>query len=279
MKNLIRTLVFDGQVSLTLADTTDMVNEAIRLHSLSPTSATVLGKALSAMTYMSACLKGERGEISLSVKSDGECGSIGVSGNRALNLRGFIENKSCILDEEKCWADNGALTIIRDDGYNRPFVGTCELLSGSIDASFEQYYAISEQLPTRLETAVELDENGRCVFAGVIALQPLPFTGAEALQKTVDAPLDEILSSLKGKDAETCVKEHFTADTTVWETRSAQYKCNCSKDYLSRVLVSLGEEELRRIIAEDGSVKVHCHYCSKDYEFTDEDADKLFPQK
>ena len=61
MKNVLRTLVFDGQVSLTLADTTAIVNEGIKRHKLSASSALVLGKALSVMTYMSSCLKRDLG--------------------------------------------------------------------------------------------------------------------------------------------------------------------------------------------------------------------------
>ena len=54
MKNTVRTLVFGGQVSLTIADTTEMAREAIRRHRLQKTSAVVLCKALSAMTFMRA---------------------------------------------------------------------------------------------------------------------------------------------------------------------------------------------------------------------------------
>ena len=54
MNNLLRTLVYDGQVSLTVAETTELVKDGIRFHGLSNLSAYVFGKALSAMTYMSA---------------------------------------------------------------------------------------------------------------------------------------------------------------------------------------------------------------------------------
>ena len=54
MKNLLRTLIYNEQVSLTLADTTEIVREGIRLHGLSKGSGYVFGKALSAMTFMSA---------------------------------------------------------------------------------------------------------------------------------------------------------------------------------------------------------------------------------
>ena len=50
MKNVLRTLVYDEQVSLAVIDTTEIVKEGIRLHGLSKASAYVFGKCLSAMT-------------------------------------------------------------------------------------------------------------------------------------------------------------------------------------------------------------------------------------
>ncbi|MBQ2701791.1 MAG: Hsp33 family molecular chaperone HslO, partial [Clostridia bacterium] len=118
--------------------------------------------------------------------------------------------------------------------------------------------------------------TGNCVFAGVVALQPLPFTSEEVLEKTWALPLQELLCLAREKGIEKTVEESFEADKAVWELRTAIYRCNCSREYLSGVLVSLGEEELRALIQEQGSAKIHCHYCNTDYEFTDEDADKLF---
>lgn len=277
MKNLLRTLIFHG-VSLTLANTTELVNEGIKRHRLSKSSAFVFGKALSAMTYMSSCLKGEKGEISLSLKTDGACGEIAVSGNKNLYMRGYVLTTDLPeLSEKECLGNNGSITVIRDDGYARPFVGACALpQNGGLDEAFEEYFRVSEQLPTRIKTVVEFDGTGNCVFAGVVALQPLPFTSEEVLEKTWALPLKELLRLAREKGIEKTVEESFEADKAVWELRTAIYRCNCSREYLSGVLVSLGEEELRALIQEQGSAKIHCHYCNTDYEFTDEDADKLF---
>ena len=275
VENMLRTLVFDGQVSLTLADTSEMVKEGARLHNLSPASTEVFGRALSAMTFASACLKEETGEISLSLKCDGAVGGIGVSGNRALRLRGYIENTA--INEKAGLFGNGSLTIIRDDGYNRPFVGACALpKNGGVDEAFEEYYRISEQLPTYLKTAVELNEDGACVFAGVAVLQPLPFASEQTLEKVKSTSLDDLLAGIKAVGVEGAVTAQLNPDQSVWDLRKAEYKCNCSKAYLTRVLVPLGEEELRRIVREDGEVRIHCHYCNSDYEFTDQDVDGLF---
>lgn len=280
MNNLLKTLVFGG-VSLTVADTTEMVNEGIRRHRLAPTSAYIFGKALSAMTYMSSCLKEEKGEISLSLKNDGESGEIAVSGNQKLYLRGYIDNTNLNVGtdddaERAALGDNGSLTVIRDDGYSRPFVGACALQRKGIDEGFEEYFRVSEQLPTRIKTSVLLNEKGECIFAGVIALQPLPFAEAEILQKTWKLPLERLLEQLRDKGLERCVEDNFTADKEVWERREAVYKCNCSREYLAEILMSLGKEQFEEIVKEEGAVKIHCHYCNTDYQFTSEDGEKLF---
>lgn len=283
MKNVLRTLIYNEQVSLTVADTTEIVREGIRLHNLSPASAYVFGKALSAMTFMSACLKEEGGEISLSLKTEGEAQEIAVSGNRALHIRGYINATQLAGGgnwESECrtLGKRGSLTIVRDDGYSRPFVGTCALPeSGYLDEAFEEYFRTSEQLPTRVETVVELNDDGECVFAGVVAVQPLPFASEETLDKVWTLDPYSLLDAVKEEGVEKATESRFGGGEEVWELREAKYKCNCSRRYLLRVLVSLGEEQMRAIIKEDGAVRVHCHYCNSDYEFTEEDADVLFP--
>lgn len=280
MSNVLRTLVFDSQVSLTLADTTEMVKEGARLHKLSKAAAVVFGKTLSAMTFMSACLKGETGEISLSVKGDGDGGEIGVSGNQKLNIRGFMENPHAMGDEETVFGKNGSLTIIRDDGYTRPFVGSCAYpVKGGVDEAFEEYFRISEQLPTRFETVVETDEDGNIRFAGVAVLQPLPFAEESVIENVWALDMQTLLQQVKNVGVEKAAKESFGKSDDVWEVRFAQYKCNCSRAYLTRVLVSLGEAQMREIIAGEGAVRVHCHYCNTDYEFTEKDADEVFPKQ
>lgn len=281
-ENVLRTLVFGGEVSLTLIDNTDIVREGARVHNLTPTSAYVFGKALTAMTYMSACLKEDSGDISLSLKTVGGCGEIAVSGNKALKMRGYI-GETCLPEkgnaetERAALGSNGSLTIIRDDGYSRPFIGACALPDfGGVDEAFEEYYRISEQLPTRMFTVVENGEDG-VAFAGAVVLQPLPFASDEAVEKTYAADLSAVAETLKEGLSQAAAL--FDCDKAVWDLRTAEYRCNCSKAYLARVLVSLGEDTLRQIIREDGAARIHCHYCNTDYAFTDEDADKIFRKK
>ena len=152
---------------------------------------------------------------------------------------------------------------------------------GGVDDAFEEYFRISEQLPTRIFSGVELNdsisENG-VAFAGAVVLQPLPFASDETWDKVYATDLAALLNVVKTQGVEGAAK-NFDVDEKVWDSRKATYRCNCSKHYLSRVLVSLGEETLRQIIREDGAARIHCHYCNTDYEFSDEDADKIFFRK
>ncbi len=284
MANLLRTLIYNKEVSLTLADTTEIVAEGVRLHKLSAASGYVYGKAMSALTYMSACLKEEAGEVSFTLQCDGEIGDIGASGNRALFLRGYIGNTDIrgvptAATERLALGDNGSFTVVRDDGYNRPFVGTCGFpKEAELDKILEEYYRISEQLPTRIKTVAEINEGGMVAFSGIIAVQPLPFASKETLKKVAELNLNEVLDVLKKEGVQKTAMTCFVPDEEVWEERTAIYRCNCSREYLSGVLVTLGEGQLRDIIRTEGEVRVHCHYCNTDYEFTSEDADRLFPK-
>ena len=277
MANVLRTLIWDEQVSLTIADTTEIVQEGIKLHNLSGEKAETFAKALSFLNFMSSALKEQTGEVSLSIKTSGKILDLTASGNAKLNIRGYLdwqENAPTLFGD-------GALTLVRDDGYSRPFVGACGLIKdGTLDENFEEYYRISEQLPTFISTAYVENDEGRVAFSGIIVLQPLPFASEETLEK-IPAQKErmEILKAVKEKGVFETAKEIFGVEETACSFKTAQYRCNCSREYLKGVLVSLGEDEFRNIIKEDGAVRAHCHYCNSDYSFGETDADEIFKNK
>jgi molecular chaperone Hsp33 len=45
-------------------------------------------------------------------------------------------------------------------------------------------------------------------------------------------------------------------------------KCNCSKERVSKALISVGKEELSKIVKEEDSINLHCDFCNADYEFS-----------
>ena len=63
MDRLLKCLIFDGELSLSVIKNTDMINEAIRIHSLSPSCAAALGRTLTVCTFMSSGLKSDKDKL------------------------------------------------------------------------------------------------------------------------------------------------------------------------------------------------------------------------
>ena len=84
-------------MSLAVLDTTDMVNEAIKIHALSPTAAAALGRALTACTFMCGALKSPQDKLSVTIAGGGPGGKITVCGNGELFIRGSIDEPSADL--------------------------------------------------------------------------------------------------------------------------------------------------------------------------------------
>ena len=280
---ILRGLICGGEVSVAVADTTQLVNEAIRIHGLSALSAAALGRTLTAAAYLCSSLKEENGALSVSVKGDGVGGSIYVSGDKALYMRGYIENPQAQLppnalgklDVGGCVGKNGTLTVVRDDGQSVPFVGTTPLVSGEIGEDFAAYFAYSEQLPTALAVGVKIGTEGTCLGAGGVFLQPMPGASEESLrfvEETIQK-FGAVSSMLQEKTAEQILAEFF--GEVQFYTLFPAYKCNCSRNYIEGVLAALGEKELRETVAEQGKIEVHCHYCNTDYVFTPQDVEEI----
>jgi len=57
----------------------------------------------------------------------------------------------------------------------------------------------------------------------------------------------------------------------VLEKRVPRYQCDCSRERIEKVLVSLGAEELSDMIEADQGAQVDCHFCLKRYKFNADD--------
>lgn len=269
---LYKTLIYDKQVSLSVLETTQLVNDAIRIHNLDDNSARLLGGLLTACAYMAGCLKSEKGAVSITVKSGDGSATASVSGDINGHIRGYIDGAEYGLK-------GGVMTVIKEDGFYRPFVGACELKCDDVSENLMQYYHASEQIPTAVAIGVKV-ENGVCLAAGGVIMQLLPGTtdyntdkAEEAMQSFVNVA--QVIEKL---GADGIIEKYFKSET---EDKGIylyfpEYKCNCSRKKIEGVIMPLGKSDLMKIIDEDGKVSVHCHYCNTDYEFTAKDIEELF---
>lgn len=272
MNKLYKALVYDKEISLSVLECTDMVNDAIKTHGIDEPSAKTLGGLLIAAAYMSGCLKSERGAVSITVKGGNGAGTVSVSGDSDLHIRGYIDSE--------CGGKigGGYLTVIKDDGFYRPFVAACELVGDDVSENLMKYYQMSEQIDTAVAIGVKM-QDGKCVAAGGVVMQLLPGTSEENTRLAEDKMQSfiNVADVVEKFGADGIIKEYFPElkEKEIY-LLFPEYKCNCSRKKLEGVIKLLGKEELYKIIEEDGCVKGHCHYCNTDYVFYKEDVDKLF---
>ena len=284
MNKLLKTLVFDDQISVAVLDTTEMVNDAIKIHKLSPVCAAAFGRTMTASTFMASGLKNQKDKLTVVIKGDGPCGKITVCGNGDLFMRGSIDNPQVDiplradgkLNVGGCVGKNGKMVVIKSMGLKESYTGSSELVSGEIAEDFTSYYALSEQQPTAMALGVKIGKDLTCIGAGGVIVQALPFASEENLIKA-----EEIVKSLSNVStvvgeigAEGILRKYF--GTEKFFEFSPSYKCQCSREYISEVLVSLGKQELNKIIEEEGKITVNCQFCATDYNFYSEDVEKLF---
>lgn len=284
MNKLLKTLIYNNQLSLSVLNTTEMVNAAMKIHNLTPLTAAALGRTLTVCTFMSSNLKNVKDKLSVTVAGDGVGGKITVCGNGELAMRGYIDNPQANLplradgklDVGGCVGKNGRLTVIKSMGLKEPYSGSAKLVSGEIAEDFTAYYALSEQQPTAIALGVKIGKNLTCAGAGGVIIQALPDADEENLIKTesVIGELKNISALIEELGAEGVMKKYFGAEK--FDMYTPEYKCLCSREYIERVLVSLGKAEINDIIEKEGCVKVGCQFCNKEYVFDKSDAEKLF---
>ena len=284
MNKLLKTIVFKNEITLSVLDTTDMVNEAIRIHNLTPLAAAALGRTLTVCTFMSSNLKNVSDKLSVTVSGDGVGGKITVCGNGDLDMRGFIDNPNADLPLRSdgklnvggCVGKNGRLTVVRSMGLKEPYSGSSELISGEIAEDFTAYYAFSEQQPTAMALGVKIGTDGKCVGAGGVIVQALPGASDESLFLAEEIVKDcaNVSTLIEEHGAEWIVNELFFTDK--FDVYEPKYNCLCSREYIEKVLISLGKEELEDILEKEGTIKVDCQFCDKIYEFTSSDVEKFF---
>ena len=279
---VFKCLVYNGAVSLTLIDGGTFCAEGIKTHALKGVSAVSFASALLFAAFAGAQMKEPSGEVSCTVKTDGAMKNVTVSCSAALNVRGCIDWAQD--NGTGAFGQSGFLQVVRSDAYSRPFVGACALKYGKngkktdgaaefFARNFKEYYTQSEQLPTEFFLRADEEENAYLCAA----LQSLPGgDGAweSAAEKTLGA-----LTEAYGKEkqsfgffqaAERAAAQIFNEISCAERLRAA-YRCKCSREYLKGVLASLGKEEINSILAEQGKITAHCHYCNKDYNFTKSD--------
>ncbi|HIU56759.1 MAG TPA: Hsp33 family molecular chaperone HslO [Candidatus Ornithomonoglobus merdipullorum] len=287
MDTLIRGNSTDGSIRVFSAITTDTVNEAHRIHKTSATASAALGRLLTAAAIMGAQLKSDTDSVTLQINGEGPLGiMIAVTDNKS-HVRGYAANPQADLPTNaKGKLDVGGavgpgfLSVIRDLGLKEPYIGRTPLISGEIAEDLTYYYVKSEQIPTAVALGVLVDTDLSIKAAGGYMIQLMPEATEETAERLTEivenAPsvTDMITSGMSAEDIAFAVTSGFDM---LLENNAAQpmYECKCSRERMERALISIGKQELRDIIEEQGEAEMSCQFCDKLYHFTREELEAL----
>lgn len=289
-----------GSFRVYLAITTDMAEEARKIHNATPLAAAALGRVLTGAALMGLMLKNPKDKLTIQFKGDGPAGEILATASGSGSVKGYISNPGVDLPLR---ADGkldvggavgiGVVTVIKDQGLKEPYVGRIDLVSGEIAEDLTAYYFISEQQSTSVALGVKVDVNGSVAAAGGMIIQMLPDANPEsvdALEKMleklpsfsnlVEAAVNEA-SPLTGEAVcDKLLHEIFDAmpaefGVSALEYRDIGWNCDCSVERLEQVLLTIGEEDLKKIIDEDEKADITCQFCTKEYHFDKEHLEML----
>lgn len=284
---IIKCLAYEGKVSIKCINSTNLVEEARKVHDLSPVTTAALGRLLTIGSLMGSNLKEDDDKITLQIKSNGPIETMIVVADKLGDVKGHIKNPNIDiplkpngkLDVGTAVGKDGMLYIIKDIGLKDPYIGLTPLVSGEIAEDFTEYFAKSEQIPTAVALGVLVDKNG-VKSAGGYIVQLMPDATNEDITKLEDnlkniAPISKLLEEEKSLEE---IAEMISGDDKLiilGDDVNPKYKCNCSRKRMEDGLISLGKTELEDIINSDGKAEIVCRFCKEHYNFTKEDLEKL----
>ncbi len=286
MNRIIKTGIFGGYARVSFIDVTDIVNEEIKIHNLSPLAAAALGRAMTAGAYIGANLKSEDNSFSLTISGDGPLGQIVIAGTPN-TVRGYVVGSDAELPlkadghlDVGNGVGKGFISVIKDLGLKEPYVGRCELVSGEIAEDFVKYLLVSEGVKSAAAFGVKVNKDG-CITAGGIVAEALPGITEDMLVILEDVMTNftNVSDVMAEKSIDEIYEFYFShLEGEVYAENEIELKCSCSQERIENMIRGMGKAECDDILAEIGKIEAVCHFCETKYVFTQEDTDKLWAE-
>ena len=284
-----RAISKDGSVVASALDSTDIVAKIESYHKPSAVVTAALGRLATAASLMGYGQKNEGDQLTLRVDGDGQIGSMVAVADSWGNVKCCADHyivEIPLNDKGKLdvggAVGEGTLSVIKDLGLKEPYVGTIPLVSGEIAEDIANYYVVSEQIPTVLSLGVLVAPDLTVQHAGGFLIQLLPFADEEVipvLEKNI-AEMPHFTEMLKnGMTAEDIVMKCLDGlEPNLLDEAQPEYFCDCSRERTSRILVSIGKQELQGLAESGEDIEVCCHFCDRKYVFTPQEIMDLMEQ-
>lgn len=288
----------------------DSLNAILERHDYPRSVSRLVGQAAALTVMLAASIKLE-GRLILQAQTDGPVSLMVVDMQAPGDYRATAKFDADRVAELEAAGDvdagtllgTGTLALTIDQGqYMNRYQGYVALDGGSLEDAAHDYFARSEQIPTRIRLAVTemmtRSDNGQPSHswqASGMMVQFLPHSSERIVHKDLPAggvADDEYLAS-QPEDDDAWMEAQALVDTLddneladpdlsaerllfrlfhergvrVYDPMAVQDKCSCNAEKVGGVLAQLSQEELTESIADSGKIEVKCEFCARSYGF------------
>lgn len=260
------------------------VDEILAAHDYPEAVANLLGEACALAALVGSNLKFD-GRLIVQAQGDGPVRYVVVDYDTDGALRGYCRyDPDAVAKAAQGFVRPGAKTLLGegvfimtvDQGADMErYQGITTIEGETLALCAEQYFAQSEQTPTRVRLAVGQADLGDGLRwrAGGMLIQNIAedenrgptaeaWVRTQAFFETIgeDELIDPTIS------AETLLFRLFHEDgVRVFGAKPLKAFCRCSQERIESVLTSFSPEERADMVEDDGLIKVTCEYCSSTY--------------
>ena len=283
---IVRATAANAQIRAFAVSSRELVEHARAAHNTSPVVTAALGRLMTGGVMMGSMLKGDKDMLTLQVAGSGPVHGLTVTADSKGNVKGYADNPQAMMPPNSVGKLDvggvigvGVLTVIKDMGVKEPYSSTIELKTGEIADDLTYYFATSEQVPSSVALGVLMDRNNTVKQAGGFIIQLMPFTEEKVIdaleQKLSSVP--SVTSMLEEGNTPEQILEIVLGDLglEITDTMPVQFYCNCNRERVEKVLLSLGKKELQSLIEEGRDVELNCHFCNTNYAFGIEELKKI----
>lgn len=275
---IIRGIAADGQIRAFAASTKNLCEEARQRHNMSPIATVALGRLLTGGAMMGAMMKNDADIVTIQIKGDGPIGSMTVTADPKGRVKGYVANPQVMLPLKNGKLDVagalgiGVLSVIKDIGLKEPYVGDTILVTSEIGDDLTYYFATSEQVPSSVALGVLMNKDNTVEQAGGFIIQLMPDATEEVITKLEESikqikSVTELLENgMTPEDILRLILKDMNFE--LLDTIDTEFYCNCSKDRVSKAIMSIGAKDIQEMIDDGKPIEVNCHFCNTNYTFT-----------
>ncbi|MGA9033394.1 MAG: Hsp33 family molecular chaperone HslO [Sulfuricaulis sp.] len=235
----------------------------------------VLGELMAAAALLTSTLKFD-GRLIMQIQGKGPVSLLVVECTSDRTMRAIAQWQGEIPDAPlAALVGDGRLAVTIDPLKGKERYQAIVALEGlTVAEAFENYFARSEQLATRLWLASDPQQAAGMLLQRLPDAEPSDddaWVRAVHLGSTITReellalPVREIVHRL-----------YHEEDIRLFSRMPVSFRCSCSRERVEAVLRMLGRDEIHSILDEQGAVSVDCEFCGSRYEFDRIDAEQLF---